>query len=391
MVRTSPSPTGVIWLCIAGISLAACGATDPSTSASPSPSESRRDPALVLIDPGETQTIEAIDADGTFGTITIRRGEDLGGYPTDVIDPAMFVIEVSFTYEVDRHPTGEFGRPDWVVATGPSLLPVGGLLEAAMPPNPNDWDPEHQELGVFPGAMEVTGERIVGMLYFLIPRENANEPLLLVYRPDGRDEAIASLRLRDPSAAPDPVASATPVPTPEPVTYGRVPGQAFTVIQDAEADELFNAPDHCTNPVAGYTVRYPDTWFTNTAIGETPACTWFSPTDFVVDGPEVPDEVAIVITVFPGALGSFTQPDYAMSEEVSLGGYAGNRWEQVGVRYESGAYEALPPSYSYGAILSDERAEGPTLRASTSSEGRADYTLNKAVLDRIIASIRFGD
>jgi hypothetical protein len=388
VIRPTASRTAVVWL-FAAMCLGACAGSDASTS--PSPSERPTDPALVLIDPGETQTIEAIDAEGSFGTITIRRGEDLGGYPTDVIDPETFVIEVFFTYKVDRHPTGEFGSPDWAVATGPSLLPVGGLFEAAMPPNPEDFDPERQQLGVFPGAMEVTGERIEGMLYFLIPRESANEPLLLVYRPDGRDEAIASLRLRDPGAAPDPIASATPVPTPEPVTYGQLPGHAFTVIQDAEADALFDTPDQCTNPVAGYTVTYPDAWFTNTAIGETPACSWFSPTDYVVDGPEVPDEVAIVITVYPGALGSFNQPDYALSEEVDVGGFPGYRSEQIGVWYEGGAYEALPPTYSYGAILSDEAAEGPALMAWTSSQGHADYVLNKAVLDRIMASIRFGD
>lgn len=55
----------------------------------------------------------------------------------------------------------------------------------------------------------------------------------------------------------------------------------------------------------GYTVAYPDEWYTNTVIGDVRPCSWFSPTYFDVIDPAVPpDEIAIFLGYFDGATGS---------------------------------------------------------------------------------------
>lgn len=182
------------------------------------------------------------------------------------------------------------------------------------------------------------------------------------------------------------------MPTPGPIAYVERPGLPFSVVDNEEADALFADLDTCTNPDAGYTVTYPNSWYTNTDFGDTPACSWFSPTVYDVGSEaDIPDEIVIVITVFDGAVGHFGSPDYSMTEAVEIGGFAGGRHEQIGYTYEGGGYEALLPGYEYFAILSDSPVEGPTMIASTGGDGVGDYELNKAVLDRIMASLTFGD
>lgn len=383
-------PTRSSVLLLAAV-LAACGAEKPE----PSPTATAPPPAAAdaLIRPGETVTLDAVDADGTWGTVTIRRGEETGGYPLDAIDPGSFIVELWFTYRADRQPVGEFGRHDWALATADDRRPAGDLFEPATPPNPADFDPDRQELGIFPGAVDVTTEPVAaaGMLFFELPRDLADEELVLIYRPEGFVEAVAAIPVRVPGPPPDPVPAATPVPTPAPVSYVERPGLPFPVIEHDEADALFADPDTCTNPDAGYTVTFPEAWYTNTAIGATPACSWFSPEFYEVEpGGEVPEAIVIVIAVYD-ALGSFNQPEYLLDEPVKIGGFAGWRREQIGVTHESGAYEALLPSYSYVAVLSDRPVEGPTMMASTGGDGAPDYELHKAVLDRIMASFTIDD
>jgi hypothetical protein len=57
------------------------------------------------------------------------------------------------------------------------------------------------------------------------------------------------------------------------------------------------------------------------------------------------------------------------------------------MNYEAGGFEALPPSYIYAANFGGTDVEGPSMQATTTSEGASDYILNKAVLDRIMASL----
>lgn len=366
-------------------------AGEPSPAASAEASSDETEERLLA--PGEVVTIDALDTRGSWGTIAITRGPDTGGYPDNPIAPDAFLIELHFGYAADRYPEEpeQFGREDWALATAADHQPVGSLYEWVHPANPSEWDVERQELGTFPGAIEIIGEPIGGMLYFQVPRDLADQALELVYQPVGLTEATA-IPIREGGPAPAPVAAATPVPTPAPVTYVERDGSPFTVIESPGAEALSVNPDSCTNPVGGFTVSYPDSWYTNTEFGAVPACSWFSPTSYEVTTPEaVPEEVVITISVIPGPMGSFTISDRSLDEPVPIGGLNGWRWEEIGITYESGRYEALPPSYSYFLVIGDPAGDGPRILASSRSEGVDDYVLNKAVLDRIMASLRFTD
>lgn len=361
----------------------------PAPTAAPSETK----PDTFLTEPGHVVTIDAVDASGSWGTIAITRRPDTGGDASNALDPNAFIIEVFFDYTAVRHPEPEeFGRDDWALATAADRRPVGSLHEWILPPNPAEWDPSRQELLTYPGAIEIFSTPTEGMLYFLVPRELADNELELIYRPAGFSEAVTGILLRDAGPAPAPAPTATPVPTPAPVTYIAREGSPFGVIDSAKADALFIGPDTCTNPVGGFTVAYPDSWYTNTEFGNVPACSWFSPTSYeVTTSNEVPDEVVITINVYLNPLGSFTQPELSLHEEVPIGGFVGYRREQVGVTYEGAGYEALPPAYQYFVVSGDPRGEAPRILASSESEGVLDYSLNKAVLDRIMASLAFED
>jgi hypothetical protein len=322
---------------------------------------------------GDRITIDAVDNTGTWGTIALVRGSDTGGYPLDAIDPATFILEVEVHYAADRQPDTDFGRGDWVLV-GEDGLPVGGLFSPALPADPADFDPNRQELGVFPGAMDVAGSSVDGMLYLQIPRAAADEQLFLVYRPVAFKEGLVTILLRPPDPAPTPEPTATPVPTPEPVSYVERPGLPFTVIADARADALFTTTLECHNPELGFTVSYPSSW----AADE--SCHAFGP-----DGAE------ISLNFLDGAIGFFNAPDYDLSQSVAIDGWTGTRVQSIGVTHESGAYQALPPSYAYTFQPAGSDGLGPTLVAGTSSEGLPDYVRNRAVLDRMMASLRFDE
>jgi hypothetical protein len=176
-----------------------------------------------------------------------------------------------------------------------------------------------------------------------------------------------------PTPTPEPTADATP--TPSPVMSG--PPGGFTVLPHAGADALFLDRDTCTNDRDNYEVTFPDDWWTNTAFGNGryPACIWFSPTFYeVTDLDAVPDEIAITITWMAGDSGSFEDP--IRREFVTVGG-------QAAVRVE------YPGRYVYQVQLGPTPEEGPNLLVETSSEMGGDYELNKAVMDRMMATIEF--
>jgi hypothetical protein len=91
----------------------------------------------------------------------------------------------------------------------------------------------------------------------------------------------------------------------------------------------------------------------------------------------VPSEIAITITWMEGDSGSF---DDAISREF---GIIGRTQPAVRVEYEaSGARR-----YVYQVQLGPTPEEGPNLLVETSTEMGGDYELNKAVLDRIMATM----
>jgi hypothetical protein len=355
----------------------------PTPTVTPSPSM----PALIR--PDDSATIRATDSGGTWGILSLTRGADVGGYDDGSVPPDSFVIEVHVEYVAERQPDpATFGAPDWRLTAGTNRLPIGYVLEPD-----GRVERARPSLAEYPGAIDIFTTPLEGWLLFVVPREAAAETLELVYQPEGLDEPVAVFLLRMPEAAPDPVAAAAPGPTPAPVTYVEKDGYPFTVIDHAEADELFATPDTCTNPEAGYTVTYPDAWFTNTEIGDWPACSWFSPTFFDVgdDPNEVPPQVAIVLTIFDGGMGQIGPYDTTVDEIVLVDGFDARRREQIGQETPAEGYQAHPPFYRYEVIVAPQPAVAPTLTANTNFEGAADYELNKAVLDRIMALIEFDE
>ncbi|MEO7294597.1 MAG: hypothetical protein ABIZ57_00515, partial [Candidatus Limnocylindria bacterium] len=154
-----------------------------------------------------------------------------------------------------------------------------------------------------------------------------------------------------------------------------------------EADALFADADTCTNPEDGYTVIFPESWYTNTEIGDVSACSWFSPVFYeATEGGPVPEEIAIEIRMFEGMVGFIWADLY--TEEVTLDGLGARRSETGETKDPNTPTDQF--QYSYLARL-DASEEGRKLWAFTGTEYGGDYELNKAVFDRIMASLEFTD
>ena len=190
----------------------------------------------------------------------------------------------------------------------------------------------------------------------------------------------------EPSASPTESPSAPPAGSPSP-TLVELPG-GFTVHANAEADTLFLDRDTCSNERDNYEVTFPDAWYTNTEIGRNPACVWFSPTDYEVPDPTiVPDEIAITIEWMQGDFGSFEQ--MLWNEEIFVGAQQAVRAEWAGAQGEGGQ---MPPEwrmYVYQVQLGPTPEEGPNIVVLTTNERAGDYELNKALMDRMMATIEF--
>lgn len=152
-----------------------------------------------------------------------------------------------------------------------------------------------------------------------------------------------------------------------------------------EADELFSRTDTCANPEIGYTVTFPDDWYTNTAIGAQAACAWFTPDFFEVDLPgEVPEEIWINIGRIEGIWGYNMLTPTESSDELEIDGYAGHRAEY---RTLDSIDDTNTDDLTYHYVVPLDN-DGPTLIASTDIGRADDYELAKAVLDRIMASMQ---
>lgn len=182
------------------------------------------------------------------------------------------------------------------------------------------------------------------------------------------------------SASPSAAPTATPAEEESPsATPATNPG-GFTVTPHPEADSLFLDRDDCQNLEDGYQLQFPEEWYTNTEIGDVPPCSWFSPGFYEVDDPaDVPDEIAITIELLQGDRGYTDEP--ISQEEVTVGA------TQTAVRTEVESDGVT--MYEYVVQLGPSPEEGPNLLARTDTEMGGDYELNKAVLDRIMATIEF--
>ena len=197
----------------------------------------------------------------------------------------------------------------------------------------------------------------------------------------------------------EPTKSATPEPTTtpgaEPASEAPSPSASevgelrpFAVAANPEADALFLDRDDCENDANGYRLEFPDAWYTNTAIGEVEPCSWFSPTFYEVSDPsEVPPEIAVTIENLESDVGTFE------GQEVSrASGIVGGTQRAVRVEYrpdERSAQAANWREYVYVVQLGPTEEEGPNLVLRTATDMGGDYELNKAVLDRIVATLEF--
>jgi hypothetical protein len=205
--------------------------------------------------------------------------------------------------------------------------------------------------------------------------------------PSAEPVASAAASEAPESGTPEPTATATPTAEPSEAESTAAPSVGpggFTVTPNPDADALFLDRDECTNPQDGYQLQFPDDWWTNTEIARFPACVWFSPTFYeVVDETRRPDEIAIEIFWVGGDYGWFTEE--FSREDVAVGTQRGVRAEIAGTADDS----ANGTTYLYVVRLGPTPEEGPNLVARTDTDMSGEYELNKAVLDRIMATIEF--
>lgn len=195
-----------------------------------------------------------------------------------------------------------------------------------------------------------------------------------------------------PSATPEPTVS----PSAEPASEAPSPSASevaelrpFAIAANPAADALFLDRDDCENEADGYRLDFPDAWYTNTAIGDVEACSWFSPTFYEVADPnEVPSEIAIVIEYIDGDRGSFEE---LLSSESGIvaGTQIAARAEWAGAEGDGGQMPADWREYVYLVQLGPTEEDGPNLVMRTATDMGGDYELNKAVLDRIVATLEF--
>ncbi len=184
----------------------------------------------------------------------------------------------------------------------------------------------------------------------------------------------------EPSATSD--ASASPAESTEPSSTP-VGGEfgGFTFESHAEADALFLDRFSCQNPDDGYEVDYPAEWNANAEAGGAAQCSWFAPTEYEAgDGSTLPEEVAIEMIVVDGAR---DYDDVETSDRAE--GYVGVTQPAFRVEITDGDEEA----YEYVVQLGESYETGRNLVARTSTEMGGDFDLNRAVLDRMMATMEF--
>jgi len=338
-------------------------------TASPEPSPEPSASALSLLEPGAVVEIPAIDDSGEWGTIRIQRREDIGGYPDVAMDPELFVIEFFISYAPERMPQpAQFGVPDWALrAADPNAEHFFIVEPRYFERTDGAGSRPESPLGIYPGAIDIFSTPPEGTIAFSVSRREANLAMELVYLRTG--QAFAA---RDPGEPP------------EPVTVPLSPAEAAAAAAAAAAAEaLFMTADECTNAIDGYTVSFPEDWYTNTETGDVPACSWFTPEFFEVSAPGVaPDEIWIEINVFDTGLGYTSLTEMFSYVDITVDGRDGRRVEFNSEPNTEPDYRA----YHYVVPLGEN---GPTLAAGTSNDAAGDYALAMAVLDRIMASFEF--
>lgn len=217
----------------------------------------------------------------------------------------------------------------------------------------------------------------------------------LINQPNG----VASEPTPSPSASPSaspsstPEASATPSPSPEPTTSD---GE-FGPIHSMSPEEAFENGQSCESPAAmtttgeptqiGYTISFPEGWYTNDESETHSACTLFGPEPFEVgsDG-MVPESVAIEANLPPG--GDYGPGGSSVTtQEYTVDGVAAVRYD---LRPESGGFITEPTIAWVIAIagsLPGEDNTQPYLVISTSSADPDQFAEWTDIIDRMVATL----
>jgi hypothetical protein len=192
----------------------------------------------------------------------------------------------------------------------------------------------------------------------------------------------------EPSPTPEPTPTATATPSPESTDSPEprpsstpIEGEGgFAIEANAEADALFAERFTCESVEEGFQVDFPAAWNANAEFGQVPPCSWFAPTEYETGDPgELPDEVAIEIRVIDGA----RKYDGEVTDRHE--GVIGATQPATRVRVTDGDVER----YEYVVQLGRTPEEGPNLVARTASDMGGDFDLNRAVLDRMMATMEF--
>jgi len=147
----------------------------------------------------------------------------------------------------------------------------------------------------------------------------------------------------------------------------------------AQASELYQDRDVCQDPERGLAVIFPEAWWTNTAVDELPACSWFAREAFVYESADVlPGGVLLTMELFDGDFGTFHP--VASHESVTVIGEPATRWL---LDFGTGL------TYQYVIGLGDIPESGPTLVVGTTATDVEDLPLAMAVLDELVQHITF--
>jgi hypothetical protein len=177
-------------------------------------------------------------------------------------------------------------------------------------------------------------------------------------------------RLPDPTTQ-GPTASPTPTATADPAAI--------------EADLLFATSERCERSIPGgvVSIEFPSAWSTNDAIAEgDPSCVFFGPN---LDHPtlEPPTDWAVVVGGVDGP--PMFSHEWVSREETTVDGRPGWRVEEWVPSSSASGRETL--QLVYWISLGASRNDGPNIVARSATEDAGHYALNKAVLDRMIATL----
>lgn len=147
------------------------------------------------------------------------------------------------------------------------------------------------------------------------------------------------------------------------------------------ADGLFADRDACIDNERGLIFIYPDAWWTNTAVDDLDACSWFAPTSFAfVSSNAVPDEIEMTVSTTQRGVNPIGAEGW---ETLTVSGRAATR-----------AIVGSGPdrSYQYLVALSDPSVgDDLTLLARTVlASDSGDFDLAMALLDRLVSQMSVG-